>query len=141
MCMRARAVGHECFGRGRSIGAAIFPPAPYIEGMSEGLELAEIGALVGDPARANILAALLDGRALTASELAFFARVTPQTTSGHLAKLTEGKLLAVVQQGRNRYYRLATPQVARMLEEIMEVAANGPKRHRPVSKLSEAMRT
>ena len=103
--------------------------------------MAEVAALVGDPARANILAALLDGRALTASELAYFARVTPQTTSGHLAKLTEGKLLAVVQQGRNRYYRLATRQVGHMLEGIMEVAVNGPKRHRPVSKLDEAMRT
>ena len=103
--------------------------------------IAAIAALAGDPARANILSALLDGRALTASELAYFARVTPQTTSGHLAKLTDGKLLSVMQQGRNRYYRLATPQVGRMLEGIMEVAANGPKRHRPVSKLDEAMRT
>ena len=103
--------------------------------------MAEVAALIGDPARANILSALLDGRALTASELAYFARVTPQTTSGHLAKLTEGKLLAVLRQGRNRYYRLATPQVGHMLETIMEVAANGPKRHRPVSKLDGAMRT
>jgi len=109
--------------------------------MSEGTEIAVVAALVGDPARANILSALLDGRALTASELAYFARVTPQTTSGHLAKLTDGKLLAVVRQGRNRYYRLATPQVGRMLEGIMEVAITGPKRHRPVSKVDEAMRT
>src|ERR1700741_864279 len=100
--------------------------------MKEDPRLAEIAALVGDPARANILSALLDGRALTASELAYFARVTPQTTSGDLAKLTDGKLLAVMRQGRNRYYRLATPQVGRMLEGIMEVAITGPKRHRPV---------
>ncbi|HEX7969513.1 MAG TPA: helix-turn-helix domain-containing protein, partial [Stellaceae bacterium] len=62
--------------------------------MSEAPQLAEIAALVGDPARANMLSALMDGRALTAGELAYVARVSPQTTSGHLAKLTEGKLLA-----------------------------------------------
>jgi DNA-binding transcriptional ArsR family regulator len=109
--------------------------------MSEAPDLAEVAALVGDPARANILSALLDGRALTASELAYFARVTPQTTSGHLAKLSDGKLLSMVRQGRNRYYRLATPQVGQMLEGIMEVAANGPKRHRPASKFDDALRT
>jgi DNA-binding transcriptional ArsR family regulator len=109
--------------------------------MSEAPDLAEVAALIGDPARANILSALLDGRALTASELAYFARVTPQTTSGHLAKLTDGRLLSMVRQGRNRYYRLATPQVGQMLEGIMAVAANGPKRHRPASKLDDALRT
>lgn len=108
--------------------------------MSEGLDLAQIGALVGDAARANILSALLDGRALTASELAYFARVSPQTTSGHLAKLTQGKLLSVLQQGRNRYYRLAGPTVAQMLEGIMAVAAQEPKRQRALSKSEEAMR-
>jgi DNA-binding transcriptional ArsR family regulator len=66
------------------------------------LGLAEIGALIGDPARANILAALLDGRALTATELAYFARVTPQTASGHLGKLAQANLLAVERQGRHR---------------------------------------
>jgi DNA-binding transcriptional ArsR family regulator len=108
--------------------------------MSEGVDLAEVAALIGDPARANILSALLDGRALTASELAYFARVSPQTTSGHLAKLTDGKLLSMMRQGRFRYYRLATPLVGQMLEGIMAVAAVGPKRHRPVSKFDEALR-
>jgi len=51
------------------------------------VDLAEIGALIGDPARANILAALMDGRALTTGELAYLAGVAPQTASGHLAKL------------------------------------------------------
>ncbi|HTO79831.1 MAG TPA: helix-turn-helix transcriptional regulator [Methylocystis sp.] len=105
------------------------------------MDLAQTAALVGDPARANILSALLDGRALSAGELAFFARVSPQTTSGHLAKLTDGKLLSVLKQGRHRYYRLATPQVAQMLEVIMEVALQGPQRHRPVSQRDDAMRT
>jgi DNA-binding transcriptional ArsR family regulator len=102
--------------------------------------LAEVAALVGDPARANILSALMDGRALTAGELALAARVSPQTTSGHLAKLAEAKLLSLEKQGRHRYYRLASPLVGRMLEGIMAVAAEGPPRYRPVSKLDDALR-
>ena len=62
--------------------------------------LAEVAALVGNPARANVLMALLDGRALTATELAYAAGVAPQTASGHLAKLTEGRLFALTRQGR-----------------------------------------
>jgi DNA-binding transcriptional ArsR family regulator len=104
------------------------------------LEIAEVAALVGDPTRANILCALLDGRALTASELAYSAGVSPQTTSGHLAKLTDGKLLDVVKQGRHRYYRLAGPQVGRMLETIMDVAISGPPRYRPRSSREEQLR-
>ncbi|MFH6786431.1 MULTISPECIES: ArsR/SmtB family transcription factor [Methylobacterium] len=87
--------------------------------------LARTAALVGDPARAGMLAVLMDGRALTASELARAAGVTPQTASGHLAQLTEAGLLAVARQGRHRYHRLASPAVARMLEGVMAVAA-GP---------------
>jgi DNA-binding transcriptional ArsR family regulator len=90
--------------------------------------LAEIGSLVGDQARANILSFLMDGRALTATELCHAAGVSAQTTSGHLAKLTASGLLAVARQGRHRYYRLATPHVARMLEHIMLVAGDQPKR-------------
>jgi len=88
--------------------------------------LAETAALVGDPARANMLAALMDGRALTAAELARTASVAPQTASGHLARLTVAGLLAVERQGRHRYHRLASPGVARMLEGIMAVAEVGP---------------
>jgi len=108
--------------------------------MDFGIHLAEVAALVGDPARANIMCALLDGRALTAKELAYAASVTPQTTSGHLAKLTEGRLLTVVKQGRHRYYRLSSPLIHQMLEGIMAVAAHGPPRFRPSSKLDEPMR-
>ncbi len=92
---------------------------------------AEIAAVIGNPARANVLTALLDGRALTAKELAYAAGVSPQTTSGHLARLTDARLLAVTRQGRYAYFRLASPQVARMLESIMVVAADGPKPRRP----------
>jgi DNA-binding transcriptional ArsR family regulator len=102
--------------------------------------IAEVGALMGDPTRANMLTALMDGRAWTAGELAFIARVSPQTASGHLAKLTGGGMLAVAKQGRHRYYRLASPEVARLLEVAGSVAANGPPRHRPPSRIDDALR-
>lgn len=96
-------------------------------GMSDIARMATIAALLGDPARANILTAVLDGRALTAKELAFAARVTPQTASGHLAKLTEAGLLAVERQGRHRYFRLGSPLVGQMLESVMAVAGPDPR--------------
>jgi DNA-binding transcriptional ArsR family regulator len=108
--------------------------------MNESVQIAEIAALVGDPARANMLSALMDGRALTAGELAYAAGVTAQTTSGHLAKLTEARLLVPQKQGRHRYYRLATPAVGRMIEGIMAVAVDGPPRHRPPGKFDTALR-
>jgi DNA-binding transcriptional ArsR family regulator len=96
---------------------------------------AEAAALMGDPARANILAALMDGRAWTAKELAFAAGVSAQTTSGHLARLTDGRLLTVVAQGRHRYYRLAGPAVASAVEALMAVAVVAAPRHRPPSRV------
>jgi DNA-binding transcriptional ArsR family regulator len=109
--------------------------------MTADVRIAEIAALVGDPARANILAALMGGRALTAGELVHAAGVSAQTTSGHLGKLADGRLIACVKQGRHRYYRIASPRVAEMLEGIMAVVADAPPRHRPASKLDQAMRT
>jgi DNA-binding transcriptional ArsR family regulator len=108
------------------------PPTRYMWTMSEVLDVAAIASLVGDPARANILYALLDGRAFTAGELAYAAHVTPQTASGHLAKLAAARLIVMSQQGRHRYYHLAGPHVAGMLESIMAVAAISPPRCRPV---------
>lgn len=102
--------------------------------------IAEVGALMGDPARANMLTALMDGRAWTASELAFMARVSPQTASGHLAKLTAGGMLQVAKQGRHRYYTLAGPLVAQLLEAAGTVAVNGPPRHRPRTRIDDALR-
>ena len=84
--------------------------------------LAETAALVGDPARASMLTTLLDGRALTATELARAAGITPQTASGHLARLVEAGLLEVARQGRHRYHRLASQEVAQMLEGLMAVS-------------------
>jgi DNA-binding transcriptional ArsR family regulator len=108
--------------------------------MKESVQISEIAALVGDPARANMLSALMDGRALTAGELAYAAGVSPQTTSGHLAKLTDARLLVPQKQGRHRYYRLATPAVGRMIESIMAVAVDGPPRHSPPGKFDTALR-
>ena len=85
---------------------------------------AEVAALSGDPARASMLHALMDGRALTATELARAAGITPQSASSHLARMTAVGLLAVEKQGRHRYHRLATTSVARMMESIMQVAAD-----------------
>jgi DNA-binding transcriptional ArsR family regulator len=109
-----------------------------VRAMSDTTHLATVAALLGDPARANILLALFDGRALTAKELAFAARVTPQTTSGHLGKLTEAGLLSMEKQGRHRYFRLAGPAVGQMLESIM--AVNGPEPPR-TWRGGEALRT
>jgi DNA-binding transcriptional ArsR family regulator len=108
--------------------------------MSTVLDMATVAALVGDPARANILCALLGGQALTAKELAFAARVSPQTTSGHLSKLADARLIVALQQGRFRYYRLAGQPVATMLESIMNVATMLPPRARPI-RMDPAMRT
>jgi DNA-binding transcriptional ArsR family regulator len=91
--------------------------------MKSGPDIAMVASLVGDPARANILTALLSGRALTASELAQEAGVTPQTASSHLAKLEAGGLIEPEKQGRHRYYRLADPDVGGVLEGLAALAA------------------
>lgn len=90
--------------------------------MKEGPSIAGVAALLGDPARANMLTALMDGRALTVSELAGAAGVALPTASGHLAKLAEAGLLTAEKQGRHRYYRLSDPDVAAVLEGLMGVA-------------------
>ena len=82
-----------------------------------------VAALVGDPARANMLTALMTGRALTASELAHQAGITPQTASSHLSKLETGGLIEQEKQGRHRYYRLTDPDVAGVLEGLAGLAA------------------
>jgi DNA-binding transcriptional ArsR family regulator len=90
--------------------------------MKDGPSIAPIAALAGDPARANMLAALLAGKALTAGELANEAGITAQTASSHLAKLEEGGLIVGVKQGRHRYFKLSGHDVAEMLETMMGVA-------------------
>ena len=83
--------------------------------------LAKLAALVGNPARAGMLMALMGGRALTATELAHVAGISPQTASGHLGQLSNGRLLCIEKQGRHRYHRLASHGVL-MLKELMHVA-------------------
>jgi DNA-binding transcriptional ArsR family regulator len=87
--------------------------------------VARVASLVGEPARTAMLVQLMDGRALTANELARAAGISPQTGSRHLAQLVDAGLLQVRQAGRHRYHQLASPAVARMLEDIMQVAAKG----------------
>jgi len=103
--------------------------------------MVEVAALVGDTARATMLAALMGGQALTASELAALAHVSRPTASGHLGKLVGAKLLSVTQKRRNRYYRIASPLVAGMLESIKAVAAlETPARYQPRSAQDDALR-
>ena len=107
--------------------------------MITGPIIAEIAALVGDPARATMLSALIDGRALTAGELALAARITPQTASTHLAKLTEAGLLSMVRSGRHRNFRLASSTVVEMIEGIVAVALEKRPRYRPLSGQARAL--
>ena len=90
--------------------------------MIDGPRIAAVAALIGDPARANMLTALLDGRSLTASELAEAGGIALPTASGHLGRLVEAGLLSVRKQGRHRYFRLADSDVAETLERLMSLA-------------------
>lgn len=90
--------------------------------MRDGPNIVGIAALIGDHARSEVLTVLMSGQALTATELAGVAEVTKQTMSGHLAKLLDARLINVESQGRHRYYRLADPDVAHLLESLMGVA-------------------
>ena len=91
--------------------------------MKEGPDISRIAALIGDPARANILTALMSGKALTATELAGEAGVSLSTASAHLAKLEEGGLILLRRSGRHRYFRLAGDEVGHVLEALMGLAA------------------
>src|ERR1700685_2115661 len=91
--------------------------------MKAGPDIAMVASLVGDPARANMLTALMNGHALTATELAHQAGITPQTASSHLSKLEAGGLIEQEKQGRHRYYRITGPDVAGVLEGLESLAA------------------
>ncbi|MEL7099535.1 MAG: winged helix-turn-helix domain-containing protein [Pseudomonadota bacterium] len=91
--------------------------------MKDGPDIARLAALIGDPARANMLTALMTGKALTATELAAEAGVTAQTASTHLSKLAEGGLTVERRQGRHKYVSLASDDVAAVLESLMGLAA------------------
>jgi DNA-binding transcriptional ArsR family regulator len=87
-----------------------------------GRDFSDVATLFGDPGRSAMLIALMDGRALPAGQLAMIANVAPQTASSHLTKLLDGNLLAVERQGRHRYYRLASVDVAHAVEALLVIA-------------------
>ncbi len=91
--------------------------------MLDAPDIAPVAVLLGDPTRGRMLALLMDGRAQTATELALEGGVTASTASSHLARLTDAGLLTVVQQGRHRYFRIASPEVAATIEALMSIAA------------------
>lgn len=90
--------------------------------MKEGPDISRVASLIGDPTRAAMLLALMDRRALTATELSVETGVTKQTASGHLSRLEEGGLILADRQGRHRYFRIADDDVAHALEALMGVA-------------------
>ncbi|MEO1043182.1 MAG: helix-turn-helix transcriptional regulator [Pseudomonadota bacterium] len=108
--------------------------------MFEGPDIARTASLMGDPARANMLCALLDGRALTAGELTDVAGVSKATASIHLGQLVEAGLLSKEAQGRHRYFRLANQDVALALEALMGVAQRGAGRRVRTGPKDSAMR-
>jgi DNA-binding transcriptional ArsR family regulator len=99
-----------------------------------------VASLIADPARAAMLSALLDGRALPAGELAYASGVTAQTASSHLSKLLAGGLLALETEGRHRYYRLAGPHVAEVLECLATIPAHQPVRRKALSGEAQRLR-
>jgi len=103
-------------------------------------DIAAVGALVADPTRARILLALGDGRALPASRLAGEAGVSAATTSGHLRKLADAGLLMVEAHGRHRYYRLAGPDVERLIEALQRLAPAAPVRSLREGTRAQALR-
>jgi DNA-binding transcriptional ArsR family regulator len=108
--------------------------------MRTGTILASAGALIGDPSRAAMLSALMGGQALTAGELSREAGVTPATASAHLALLLEHGAVAVVPQGRHRYYRLAGPETAAMIEDLVAAGIRLAPLSRQPGPRSEALR-
>lgn len=89
--------------------------------MDDYVDISRVAALLAEPARAKMLAALISGRVLPAGELAFHANVSAQTASNHLRRLLEGGLIEVETQGRHRYYRLSSEEIATAIEALGNV--------------------
>lgn len=102
--------------------------------------IASPAALIGDPVRAAMLQALQDGRAQPASALAWVAGVSAQAASNHLSRLVEGGLLSVEREGRHRYYRLASAEVAHAIEALSAIAAPVRSLEIPRSPQARALR-
>ena len=108
--------------------------------MKEGPDIALLGNMIGDPARANMLLALMSGKALTASELACEAGITSQTASFHLSKVEAAGMLVCRKQGRHRYFALSGPDVGHLLETLMGLAARQGHLRTRTGPRDEAMR-
>jgi DNA-binding transcriptional ArsR family regulator len=108
--------------------------------MKNGPVIATVAMLIGDPARANILTALMAGKALTVSELSQEAGVTLQTTSAHLSKLLNGGMVAARKQGRHKYFELASSKVADAIEALMGLAADSGHLRTRIGPSDEALR-
>jgi DNA-binding transcriptional ArsR family regulator len=117
---------------------ASYNPSMLLERAQLDADLSSVAALIGEPARAAMLTALMDGLALPAGELAELAGVSPQTASAHLQKLLDGELLTVEIHGRHRYYRLKDSSVAQALEALMVLAPAPKQRVTRDDALSEA---
>lgn len=103
--------------------------------------ISQLAGLLADPGRAAMLWSLMDGSARPAGELALIAGLSASSTSGHLSRLSEGGLLAVETRGRNRYYRLSTPEIGVAIEALASASiASQPPRMRavPVSRTAPA---
>src|SRR3954470_14206635 len=100
-------------------------------------DLSRIAATVGDPRRIQMLALLMEGRALTAKELALGAGVEPATATSHLKRLLDDGLVESAAQGRHKYFRFASDDVAQLVESMMRVA---PRRASPAPKPEEPIR-
>jgi DNA-binding transcriptional ArsR family regulator len=109
--------------------------------MKDGPSIATIAALIGDPARANMLTALMDGRALTVSELAEAGGIGLPTASGHLARLDEAGLVTARKQGRHRYFQLSGSDIAELIEALMGVAERTGARRVRTGPRDAALRT
>lgn len=107
--------------------------------MADTPDFADLASLLAAPARSRMLQALMDGRALTATELAIEGEVAPSTASSHLSRLTEAGLLSTVQQGRHRYFRLGGPEVAALVERLTHLAS-GSRRGPVTGPRDEALR-
>jgi DNA-binding transcriptional ArsR family regulator len=94
----------------------------YDQSMVDTPDISLVARLIGEPTRGRMLTVLMDGRAHTATELALESGVTPSTASSHLAQLVDAHIATIVRQGRHRYFRLASPEVARVIEGLMTIA-------------------
>ena len=109
--------------------------------MATGPRLDEIARLLGDRSRADMLSALMDGREWTGRELAAVVNVTPSTASSHLQRLIDGAIVSATAHGRHKYYRIARPDVAEMLETLMALApAQSEPRHADTRAIAATLR-